>query len=423
MKRTLISLFLTVSLLCLTIVGASAAFLGGAATVLAEDVTLIKTALRGERIVFSDTDFKEALAVPTLSSVTVTSLPSSSEGTLLLAGRRLNVGQTVKRKNIAALCFVPATKNLPECKFSFTADGLAGGAEIVCTLKFIDKVNYAPKIDETASTALSAWTQADVSLFGELCATDPEGDELRYMIVSYPKNGILTLLDAESGEYRYTPAPTYTGKDSFVYVARDEYGNYSYPATVEILVDHRLSETEFTDMTDRKEYNAALVMEAKGIMTGTRLGDDLLFCPDIEVTRAEFVAMAMKALGIRRDTTLLATCFDDNSQIPTSLRGYVATAQRIGAITGDFVGGRLLFSPNECITRHEVAVLLAALTDKKESDSRVLFAETELSSTAREALSLMVESGVFRQTDGDLTENAPVTRAEAALWLYRLSSK
>lgn len=421
MKKALITLFLIGTLLCTTLLAANAAFLGGAAAVLTADVTLIKTALRGEKILFSDTDFKEALAVPTISSITVASLPSSTEGTLLLAGRRVASGQTIKRKNIGALCFVPAAKTVSECKFSFTSEGLAGGAEIVCTLKFVDKVNYAPTIDEAVSTTLSVKTQADVSLFGELCAEDPEGDELTYMIVSYPQNGILTLLDAQSGEYRYTPAPTYTGKDRFIYVARDEYGNYSYPAAVEIAVGTRLCDAEYTDMKDRKEYNAALAMEAEGIMAGVPLGDDLLFLPEEQVTRAEFLTMAMKALGIRRDTTLLTSCFDDDADIPSSLRGYVATAQRIGAVTGEFVGGKLLFSPNETITRHEAARLLAALTDTQGSASTALFSDTSLTVGTRTALDAMLERGIFRLSDGDLTQDAPVTRAETALWLYRLA--
>ena len=80
MKKLLFTLTALTLLLCTT-VGVGAAFLGGAAPVLAEDVTLIKTGLRGENIKFSDTDFKEALAVPDFSSVTVESLPKSTEGT------------------------------------------------------------------------------------------------------------------------------------------------------------------------------------------------------------------------------------------------------------------------------------------------------------------------------------------------------
>ena len=395
MKKLLFTLTALTLLLCTT-VGVGAAFLGGAAPVLAEDVTLIKTGLRGENIKFSDTDFKEALAVPDFSSVTVESLPKSTEGTLLFAGRRVGVGQKIKRKNIAALSFVPATKNVTECKFSFTCDGLAGGAQILCTLKFIDKVNYAPKIDGAESAALSVSTQKNVSLFGTMSAADPEGDALEYIVVSYPTRGTLTVTDKTSGEYRYTPDATYTGEDSFRYVARDEYGNYSYPATVEIRIDRRASDVCYTDMTDRPEYGAALVMTAKGIMAGVPVGDDTLFSPDGTVTRAEFVAMALN----------------------------VATAQRIGVVNGSFSGGKLLFRPNDPVTKYEAASILAALTGAKAEGDTAAFADADtVPAWARPGVLAMISGGIFRTTDGKIGADAKVTRAETAVWLCRIADK
>lgn len=420
MKKLLLTLTALTLLLCTTI-GAGAAFLGRAASVLADDVTLIKTGLLGETLTFSDTDFKEALAVTDFDTVTVQSLPRSTEGTLLLAGRRIGVGQVIKRKNVASLAFVPASKSVTECKFSFTCDRYAGGAEILCTLKFIDKVNYAPKIDEAASAALSVSTQKNVSLFGEMCATDPEGDALEYIVVSYPKRGTLTVTDKATGEYRYTPDATYTGNDAFTYVARDEYGNYSYPAKVEIKVDRRASEVDYTDMKNRPEYGAALVMTAKGIMAGTPAGDDILFQPDATLTRAQFVAMALKSVGVRRDSSMATTCFDDDGEIPDSLRGYVATAQRIGVVNGSFTGGKLLFRPNDAVTKYEAASILAALTGAKADGETAAFADADtIPAWARPGVLAMVSGGIFRTTDGKIGADAKVTRAQAAVWLCRI---
>ena len=421
MKKLLLTLTALTLLLCTTI-GVGAAFLGGAANVLADDVTLIKSGLLGETLTFSDTDFKEALAVPDFTSVTVKSLPRSTEGTLLLAGRRIGVGQTIKRKNVASLAFVPASKSVTECQFSFTCDGYAGGAEVLCTLKFIEKVNYAPKIDETASAALSVSTQRNVSLFGQMCAADPEGDALEYIVVSYPKRGTLSVTDKATGEYRYTPDATYTGTDTFTYVARDEYGNYSYPAKVEIKVDRRASEVNYTDMEDRPEYGAALTMTAKGIMAGTPSGDDVLFRPDEGVTRAQFVAMALKTVGVRRDTSLASTCFDDDGEIPASLRGYVATAQRIGVVNGSFSGGKLLFRPNDIITKYEAASILATLTGAKADGETAAFADADtVPAWARPGVLAMISGGIFRTTDGKIGADAKVTRADSAVWLCRIA--
>ena len=47
-------------------------FFGGGAAVIASDVTLIKAGLFGEKISFSDSDFKKALATSDISKITIT---------------------------------------------------------------------------------------------------------------------------------------------------------------------------------------------------------------------------------------------------------------------------------------------------------------------------------------------------------------
>ena len=69
-----------------------------------------------------------------------------------------------------------------------------------------------------------------------LSHTNPDGDALVYEIVSYPKHGSVILSDAVSGKYIYRPTAGYTGKDSFKYTARDEWGNYAGEAEVRVTV-------------------------------------------------------------------------------------------------------------------------------------------------------------------------------------------
>ena len=105
MKKTLavvLALFL-----CASFLGAIGyASFGTGIEVIANDVTVIKTGLLGQKLSFSDVDFKTAFCVDDFDKITVTELPSSTEGTLLLAGRRVREGQSIKRKNLAALVFV-----------------------------------------------------------------------------------------------------------------------------------------------------------------------------------------------------------------------------------------------------------------------------------------------------------------------------
>ncbi|MBO7195782.1 MAG: S-layer homology domain-containing protein [Clostridia bacterium] len=415
-----IALSITVSMLCLGGIGA-AAYFGLGAQVVANDVNMIKTALIGQKICFTDGDFKSALVLSDFDSITITEIPASTEGTLLLSGRRVGKGRVIKRKNLGGLVFIPASDSVKECSFKFTVDGYAGGAEIECVLKFIDKVNYAPETTgDTVSTA-SISTQESISVYGNLGATDPEGDEIEYIIVTYPGHGILTITEQENGRYCYTPTDGYVGKDKFTYVVRDEYGNYSKPVSVSVRITKRMSDVVYRDMVDREEYNAAVAMTAMGIMSGVQLGDDQYFHPDERVTRAEFVAMAMKCAGIRVDSTLSGTYFDDDEDISVSLKGYIATAQRAGIINGDFKDGKLVFSPNEEITRYEAAKILATMLGvDAEGEESVFATDNDIPVWARAGVYAMCSMGVFDDSDSSsLTET--ITRGDVAEYLYRIS--
>jgi len=411
-KITAILLLLAV-LLTLTATSA-AAFRGVGVEVMAKDVCVVKAGLYGRKLTFSDADFKSAFAVSDFEKITVTRLPSSTEGTLLLAGRRIGEGQSIKRRNIAAMVFVPASKSVEEASFSFTLDD---GAESMCRIRFTSKINYAPELkDDGASAYIS--TQSDISVAGRMSATDKEGDAIEYIIVSYPRSGVLTVTSEELGTYKYTPRDGFTGYDSFVYVARDEWGNYSDPCEVSLKVIERMSDIVYRDMTDRDEYNAAVAMNAMGVMSGRQLGDDFFFCPEETVSRAEFTAMAMKAYGIRPDPTVAQSYFDDNDDIAPSLVGYVATAAKLGIVDGEWDGVRLTFSPDKAITVYEAASIMSRLVGVGEGEEAAYSEFGEVPVWAREGVSAMVTLGVIDSESADLT--GTVSRADAAEFLYRM---
>lgn len=412
MKKGLV-LFLLISVIVGTIGGISInANLGSGAQVIANNVKLIKTGLFGQKLVFSDTDFKTALTITNFKSVKITSLPSSTEGTLIFAGRRVSEGQEIRRKHIGSLVFIPASADVSEAKFTFKVDG---GDEVECVLRFIDKVNMAPKA-EASDGYLT--TQASIPAYGMLSAEDPEGDDTEFIIVSYPKSGVLSFTDEEMGKYKYEPGNNFVGYDSFCYVVRDEYGNYSKPVEVDIKVVDRLCSAVYVDMTEREEYGAAVAMTAMGIMCGSIVGDDTYFSPDVEVSRAEFVAMAMKSLGIRADSTIKSSYFDDNGDIPASLVGYVATAQRAGIVNGTFDAGKLLFRPNEAITKYEAASIMSLLLNISESEEDVSYSEdSAVPMWARSSVSAMTMLGILDGSDA----TGKVTRADAAEYLYKMN--
>ncbi len=421
MKKILILVLIAVMML--TIAGVpSSAFLGSGYTMISQDVCLIKTGLLGQKLCFSDTDFKSAFCITDFDSITIDTIPSSNDGTMLLAGRRVKEGQKIKRRNIAALVFVPSSDEISEVSFNFTINSGNTGTASVCKMRFIDKINYAPKTPEDKESSLTLTTQSLISVFGTLKATDPEGDKLEYIIASYPKNGALTFTDKENGKYKYTPKEGFTGYDSFTYVARDEYGNYSFPEEVGIHIVERMSAEVYVDMTNREEYNAAVAMSAMGIMSGKTLGDDKYFMPDEVVSRAEFLTMAMKACGMRRDTSLTKTFFDDNEKIPASLVSYVATAQRVGIINGSFTADGLTFEPNRAITMNEAAEIMAALVGINDDDEGAeYFDNPTVGASAKPCVYAMHTLGIYDSDAETYNGNTNITRASAAEYLYRLT--
>ena len=174
-------------------------------------------------------------------------------------------------------------------------------------------------------------------------------------------------------------------------------------------------------MTNRSEYNAAVAMSALGVMSGKTLGDSKYFMPDETVSRAEFVAMAMKASGMRADSTLSRTFFDDNTDIPTALVGYVATAQRLGIVNGDFTEAGLVFEPNRGITKNEAARIISAILGLKTSDEDgVYFENASVSVSDRSSVIAMFTLGIFDGEPESYSGTDIVTRAEAAEYLYRM---
>jgi len=421
MKKFSALLLLIATLFTLLAVTSSASF-GNGVTAVASDVSIIKSGLYGQKLTFSDADFKQGLCINDFKRVTLTQLPNAEEGTLMIAGRRATEGVSIKRRSLPTLVFIPTSKDVKEASFKFKIDEYAGGEELTFKLRFTDKINYEPSLPDSNEACLNEKTQREIGVFGRMEATDGEGDSLEFMVVSYPERGALTILDKASGKYLYTPDDGFVGEDSFVYVARDEWGNFSETAEVSITVDKRMSEVRYVDMQNRPEYSAAVAMTAMGIMGGRVLGDGVYFDPDETVTKAEFVAMTMRTLGIEGSHSA-STFFDDNADIPAPLVGYVARAQRLGAINGTFEDGRLLFKPNEEITRYEAAMIMASLIGAKADDETPVFnGITDLPCYARDEFYVMCDKGVFELDGGALSASGAVTRADAARYLYRLMS-
>lgn len=203
-------------------------------SVLAEQSPMAKAGLCGAPVSFSADDFGRAMNLSSVRSVTVTRVPSPEEGELRLGNVVVNNGQVISASAISNLSYVSARGGVRYSSFGFTVNG--SPVEMTCEVFLLNAVNQAPTLATAPEASLSVSTSVNKTLTGELPSHDPDGDVTTVEIVSYPKDGILVLTDPHKGTYTYTPYPDRTGKDSFTYVVRDPYGNYSASATVSLQI-------------------------------------------------------------------------------------------------------------------------------------------------------------------------------------------
>lgn len=383
-------------------------------SILAAQTDMAVMTLVGNDIAFSKDVFARALNLSEIKYITVNTLPSVADGELLLGSTRVAAGQSISAENLSYMTFSAGNPDTPlHSYFTFTANGSA--TPIVCNLYLLSRGNYTPTVSVASELSLSASTYRDLCAFGTLSAYDPDGDELCFEVISYPQNGALRMTDRSRGNYVYTPNAGYVGSDRFTYVARDKYGNYSAPATVELRVSLSGTSVTYEDMKDSREYNAALKLTEAGIMSGTQVGSLYYFYPEREVSRVEFLVMAMNAVGITDVPTCEKTVFADDDLIPNTMKGYVQTAHELGYIDAKEVDGALCFAPHETLTRAQAAVILSELIELQSAAVAPTFADvTEIPSWASEAICSLNAAGILCTTDGYISPGASLTRAQTA---------
>ena len=410
MKRIFIlSLTILTVMFCAWQVSAySKKLLTPALTLLSDDTVMIKSAVVSNDIRFTGEDFSRSIGC-SVETITITALPPSTAGTLLLGNAPVTLNQTISCASLSNLRFRGNT-NCTETSFRFKS-----GADysIECVLKFTDSVNLSPVIAK--EEAISVWTQCDIATYGTLEGYDPEGDALTFEIVDYPEKGLVRLTNKSTGDYIYTPCDGIVGEDSFSYAVRDSWGNYSDVRTVSVDIDKVVCELVFADMEGHWAHNAALVMASENAIDVRSEGGRLYFDPDREVTREEFLVTVMKSLGAG-EVSPRSTAFADDSEISREASGYIHRAYTLGIIKGSVENGELFFNPKDTITRAEAAVILNAIIGEDEPDTIPVFADNaSVPAWARSSLYALSKAGILRGTgSGYISPNKTLNRAEVA---------
>ena len=344
---------------------------------------------------FSGEEFGEAL-----TGVCIIGLPDADTGTVLLGSRVVKNGDILTAAQLSALTFQPLRT---ETDKTATVTYLPiyenrVDKETALTISVRGKADQAPVAQDSVLE-----TYKNLPNQGQLNAHDPEGSALSYTVTRGPKRGDVTV--NTDGTFTYTPKKNKIGTDSFTYTATDETGNVSRQATVTIQVLKPESKTFYADTASSDCRFAAEWLKNTGLFTGEQVAGQICFQPEKTVSRGEFVTMLVQTLALPVEESSTGTGFSD--EVPTWLKPYLAAAQRAGLTAGWPHGSR--FAAQEPITGAEAALMIQNALDLPTSVMADDLALTDW------ALAVMAENGVVLNAAG------PMTRAEAALALYRIS--
>lgn len=387
--------------------------------VIASQSDMAKYAMINNKIVFSANDFERYLNLAEISSITITSVPELTDGCLCIGDVTVNAGQTISRSNLDLLNYRASNEDVRQSSFKFKVSGCE--YEMTCNLYLLTRENSVPTLSMEDERTLSVSTHQTIAVYGKVGGYDADGDELRYEIVTYAKNGVLDF-DGKTGEYTYTPQGLYFGDDSFEYVAVDKYGNYSSSRTVHLTVKKLKSDIVFCDMQGHRNHHAAMTMIEKGVMSGVSIGNNTYFMPDNAVSRIDFLVMLMNAIGQNDVESVFDTGFDDDSEIPESMKGYVKMARDMGLVSGSVNSdGEYLFEPNREMTRAEAALIVSKLVKAEVPTVKPIFPDrNDIPTWAHDAIYALNDLGILNSVEGSISPNSSITRAQVANMLYSL---
>lgn len=348
---------LVLSALCMTLAVPVSAFFGKSEKDAVPTVAdFSKNGLASAPISFTPDDFV-VTGKAALDSVVIATLPDPGAGMLTMGGQPIAAGDAIAMSAISGLRFQPLSAPVVAATgFSFTpvfADGASG--EAVSVGVYLLAAKNEPPIAEN----LELSTYRNVAVTGRFAATDPEGDPVTFQLVQKPARGAVTMPTDGSANFVFTPYENKTGKDSFTYVAVDAVGNTSAPATVKITIEKAKTKVTYADMDGVPSHKAAIRLAEEGVFVGETIDGKYFFNPNTPVTRSEFIAMTMKATGMKSLDDVTTTGFADDLVIPTWAKPYAASALKSGVVLGAAqYDGQIVFSAVSSITRAEASVML-----------------------------------------------------------------
>lgn len=292
-------------------------------------------------------------------------------------------------------------------------ESVSAGQNIEVNINGINlKDLYAYEVVLTYDPAIVELTKAESKLDGFFIPPKAENNKIT---VAFTKIG------KESGENGNIPLCTIgfkgkAGGNAAIKLASVKAVNTKLAAVV--YIDGIYAAKTFTDLAGYQWAKTQIeALASMGVINGT---SDTTFSPGINITRADFICMLVRAQKLNE------TIDSNFSDIPSTAYYYqaVGIAKKLGIATGK---GDNLFMPKENISRQDMMVIISRAM--KISGKQLVGSASDLSGFkdsvkvtdyAVNAAAQLIKAGIIMGNDGKINPNGTATRAETAVILYRM---
>lgn len=183
----------------------------------------------------------------------------------------------------------------------------------------------------------------------------------------------------------------------------------------------------FTDINAHANQAAVEALASRGIITGEAANGAYIFRPNDTMTRAEFAAIVVRALGLE---TSARNVFSDIKP-GAWYAAYIDTANYYGIVNGTSAA---TFEPNSKITRQEAAAMVARAAKLCGMDIEMESYEVlnmlaqfgdyvTINDWAREFVAFCYSEDILDRSDLDVEPKRAILRCEIAQMLYNLLDK
>ncbi|NBD27562.1 S-layer homology domain-containing protein [Paenibacillus glycinis] len=266
----------------------------------------------------------------------------------------------------------------------------------------------APAVDFKV-VAVGGGKEQEITTFGQYVNRTIGLNE----VAADTSNLVGVLYDPATGTFTFVPT-TFNTENGKTIATLKRNGNSIYTVI-------QAKAVSFADLAGNWAQKDVEALASKLIVNGTSANK---FEPKRNITRAEFAALVVRALGL--EVSGSTSQFKDVA----SNQWYaatVATAVKAGLITGYEDG---TFKPNANITRKELSAIVAralkfagkdvTLTDAQVSTALASFKDADSLGWAKGEVAVVVSEGIVKgQTATTVVGNANANRAEAATMIAR----